>query len=66
MAIYIPSSKKVICWKENIKEMISVLLDNGIKMIDEVPREGAHGAKIAFVHPKSTGGVLVEIVQKQS
>ena len=32
-------------------------------MIDEVPRKGAHGSSIAFVHPKSTGGVLVELVQ---
>ena len=33
-------------------------------MIDTVPRKGAHGAMIAFVHPKSTGGVLVELAQK--
>ena len=36
---------------------------NGIKMIDEIPRDGAHGKMIAFVHPKSTGGVLVELAQ---
>jgi methylmalonyl-CoA/ethylmalonyl-CoA epimerase len=33
-------------------------------MIDSVPRRGAHGSLIAFVHPKSTGGVLVELTQK--
>ena len=36
---------------------------NGINMIDETPRNGAHGKMIAFVHPKSTGGVLVELSQ---
>jgi len=32
-------------------------------MVDEKPRTGANGARIAFVHPKSTGGVLVELSQ---
>ena len=55
-----------ICFRvENIQEMISVLLENGIKMIDEIPREGAHGAKIAFVHPK-VGGVLVELAENNT
>ena len=49
---------------ENIEHTISVLLENGVQMIDEIPRIGAHGSMIAFVHPKSTGGVLVEIVQR--
>ncbi|MDD4658863.1 MAG: methylmalonyl-CoA epimerase, partial [Eubacteriales bacterium] len=34
-------------------------------MIDSVPRDGAHGAKIAFIHPKSTPGLLVEICQRK-
>lgn len=33
----------------------------GVQLIDEKPRVGAHGKKIAFVHPKSTGGVLLEL-----
>ena len=49
---------------ENIEHTISILLENGVQMIDEIPRIGAHGSMIAFVHPKSTGGVLVEIVQR--
>ena len=49
---------------ENIEHTISVLLENGVQMIDETPRVGAHGSMIAFVHPKSTGGVLVEILQR--
>jgi methylmalonyl-CoA/ethylmalonyl-CoA epimerase len=38
-------------------------MSNGITMIDETPRTGAGGKSIAFVHPKSTGGVLVELTQ---
>ncbi len=54
-----------ICFRvEDIEKMISLLLDNGIQMIDEVPKLGAHGAKIAFVHPRSTGGVLVELAER--
>ncbi len=54
-----------LCFRvENIEKMISHLIDNGIKMIDVEPRLGSHGALIAFVHPKSTGGVLVELAQK--
>jgi len=34
-----------------------------IRMIDETPRDGAHGTKIAFIHPKSSGKVLTEICQ---
>jgi methylmalonyl-CoA epimerase len=37
----------------------------GVRLIDEHPREGAHGNLIAFLHPKSTQGVLVELCQPQ-
>lgn len=54
-----------VCFRvEDINSVISLLLENGIHMIDKVPKKGAHGAMIAFVHPKSTGGVLVELAQK--
>ena len=54
-----------VCFRvEDIESVISQMLENGIQMIDTVPRKGAHGAMIAFVHPKSTGGVLVELAQK--
>ena len=49
---------------ENIEQTLNVLLENGVQMIDKIPRIGAHGSMIAFVHPRSTGGVLVEIVQR--
>ena len=35
----------------------------GVRLIDEAPRPGAHGTTVVFVHPQSTGGVLVELVQ---
>ena len=47
----------------DLEGLIAYLLENEIQMIDEVPRRGAGGKKIAFVHPKSTGGVLVELTQ---
>ncbi len=49
---------------ENIDEMILRLKDKGCKMINESPVEGVSGSRIAFVHPSSTGGVLVELVEK--
>ncbi len=49
---------------DNIEETIKHLLDHGVRMIDETPKIGAGGIKMAFVHPKSTGGVLVELTQR--
>ena len=49
---------------DDLEELISHLVQNGITMIDEVPRKGSHNSIIAFVHPKSTGGVLVELKQR--
>ena len=55
-----------ICFQvDDIHELINKLLDSGITMIDEKPRIGSKNCLIAFVHPKSTGGVLVELSQKQ-
>ena len=42
---------------------IATLERAGTRMIDAAPRSGAHGTRIAFVHPKSTGGVLCELVE---
>jgi methylmalonyl-CoA/ethylmalonyl-CoA epimerase len=49
---------------DNIEEAIAHMQEKGMKMIDEKPRYGAGGAKIAFVHPKSTNRVLVELSQR--
>jgi methylmalonyl-CoA/ethylmalonyl-CoA epimerase len=53
-----------LCFRvEKLQQLIDYLLDNGIQMIDAEPKLGAGGSQIAFVHPKSTGGVLVELKQ---
>lgn len=49
---------------ENIEEALAELKEKGVKLIDEKPRMGAGGAKIAFLHPKATGGVLVELSER--
>ncbi len=48
---------------EDIMQAIARLEQEGARMIDRTPRNGAHGALIAFVHPKSSGGVLTELCQ---
>ena len=54
-----------ICFEvEDIVVMIEHLTNSGIRMIDSEPRTGSKNCLIAFVHPKSTGGVLVELSQK--
>lgn len=49
---------------ENIEEALAELKEKGVRLIDQVPRIGAGGAKIAFLHPKSTSGVLVELCER--
>ena len=49
---------------ENISEALVELNEAGIELIDQEPRIGAEGYKIAFLHPRSTGGVLVELAEK--
>ncbi len=49
---------------ENIEEALEELKAKGVKLIDETPRKGAGGAKIAFLHPKATNGVLVELCER--
>jgi len=48
----------------NIKEVLEKLKKEGVRLIDEKPRYGAGGAKIAFLHPKSTNGILVELCER--
>ena len=50
---------------ENIEEALAELKAKGVRLIDEKPRRGAGGAKIAFLHPKSTFGVLVELSERE-
>ncbi len=49
---------------DNIDAAIDELKRKGIKLIDEEPRNGAGGARIAFIHPKSTHGILLELVER--
>ena len=49
---------------ENIEEALAELQEKGVALIDKTQRIGAGGAKIAFLHPKATGGVLVEISER--
>ena len=47
----------------DIEATLAQLAEAGVRLIDETPRVGIRGSKVAFVHPKSTGSVLTEIVQ---
>ena len=49
---------------ENLEAALAELKEKGVRLIDEKPRLGAGGAKIAFLHPKATGGVLLELCQR--
>ena len=49
---------------DNIEQAIAEMKEKGIRMIDETPRYGAGNAKIAFLHPKSTNGVLIELCER--
>ncbi|MCJ7422732.1 methylmalonyl-CoA epimerase [Candidatus Bathyarchaeota archaeon] len=49
---------------KGIDRMLEDLKAKGVRLVDEQPRTGAEGARIAFVHPKSTHGVLLELVEK--
>ncbi len=48
---------------DNIEKALDEYKKNGIILIDEKPREGAGGKKIAFLHPKSVNGILTEIIE---
>lgn len=48
---------------DSIEERIAELKNGGVRMIDETPRPGAHHTKIAFLHPKSSNGILTELCQ---
>lgn len=50
---------------DNLEATLAEMKEKGIKLIDETPRYGAGGARIAFVHPKSTGGILLELSERE-
>ena len=56
-----------LAWRvADVGAAIAALVSQGVRMIDEAPRPGSHGTRIAFVHPKATGGVLMELVEDPS
>ena len=48
---------------DDIDDALKLLQEKGIRLIDEQPRKGVENSTIAFLHPKATGGVLLELVQ---
>ncbi len=49
---------------DNLEKVLEKLKEEGVRLIDEKPRYGAGGAKIAFLHPKSTNGILIELSER--
>ncbi len=47
----------------NLEDKLKQLQEQGVELIDNEPRYGAGGAKIAFIHPRSTGGILIELCE---
>ncbi|GAB1400469.1 methylmalonyl-CoA epimerase [Aminivibrio sp.] len=50
---------------DDLEAALAELKEKGIRLIDETPRYGAGGARIAFVHPKATGGILLELSERK-
>jgi methylmalonyl-CoA/ethylmalonyl-CoA epimerase len=48
---------------EGLEERLAALKGQGVRLIDETPRTGAHHTRIAFLHPKASGGVLTELCE---
>lgn len=49
---------------DNLEKILEKLKEDGVRLIDEKPRYGAGGTKIAFLHPKSTNGILIELSER--
>ena len=48
---------------DNIEQALERLKSQGVRLVDSVPRRGAHNTRTAFIHPSSTHGVLLELVE---
>lgn len=56
-----------VCFEvDDIEAAVNMLVGKGVRMIDEKPRDGAHGCRVAFIHPSETGGVLMELSQSRA
>jgi methylmalonyl-CoA epimerase len=58
-----PGMHHVAYQTDDIERTLGAVREAGLRLIDEEPRVGIRGARVAFLHPKSTGGVLTEIVE---
>ena len=58
-----PGLHHVAYQTDDIDSQLDQLREAGLRLIDEQPRTGIRGSRVAFVHPKATGGVLTEIVE---
>ena len=53
-----------ICYKvDDIEAVLAKLKEQGVRLIDEVPRPGAYNSRVAFIHPKAMNGVLIELAE---
>ena len=60
-----PGIQHIAIRVDDIDKALEELKEKGVRLIDQTPRYGAGGARIAFVHPKATGGVLLELTERQ-
>ncbi|MDP6324058.1 MAG: methylmalonyl-CoA epimerase [Candidatus Thalassarchaeaceae archaeon] len=60
---YGPGVQQIAFRVDDLVSLLSKLKAEGVRLINETPTQGAHGSRIAFVHPSSTGGVLVELLE---
>jgi len=51
---------------DDLTAALAQLKARGVRLVDDTPRPGAHGTRVAFVHPSSTGGVLLELKERAS
>ena len=58
-----PGIQQIAFRVDDLQGLLNRLNSQGVRLINETPTVGAHGSQIAFVHPSSTGGVLVELLQ---
>lgn len=49
---------------QNIEDQLAALRTEGVRLLDETPRVGVHGRKIAFLNPEETSGILIELVEE--
>lgn len=56
-----------VCYRvKNIEQVMAQLKSEGVRLLDEKPRVGAHNCKVCFIHPGSANGVLVELSEKMT